>query len=187
MILNNLDSRVAQFPEELVTYGGNGQVRSDFPSYPQQFSHFRIRPAARPGALQLGAVLDRDAIPLHDVGRADPRHVLRPPDGAVSLDAREPADDNHERDGGAQLLVARGLRSHVRLGGDNVRTVNNHNSHWNFMHPTQLSQVWSNDGRQLLLHRTAGDSARNDGESVKCIFGASELINVYLPFHSCDS
>ena len=26
MILNNLDSRVAQFPEELVTYGGNGQV-----------------------------------------------------------------------------------------------------------------------------------------------------------------
>ena len=29
MILNNLDSRVAQFPEELVTYGGNGQVLWD--------------------------------------------------------------------------------------------------------------------------------------------------------------
>ena len=28
MIMNNLDSRVAQFPEELVTYGGNGQVGS---------------------------------------------------------------------------------------------------------------------------------------------------------------
>ena len=26
MIMNNLDPRVAQFPEELVTYGGNGQV-----------------------------------------------------------------------------------------------------------------------------------------------------------------
>ena len=45
MILNNLDCRVAQFPEELVTYGGNGQVRSNFFSYPQQFSHFRIHPA----------------------------------------------------------------------------------------------------------------------------------------------
>ena len=28
MILNNLDPRVAQFPQELVTYGGNGQVFS---------------------------------------------------------------------------------------------------------------------------------------------------------------
>lgn len=26
MILNNLDKKVAQFPQELVTYGGNGQV-----------------------------------------------------------------------------------------------------------------------------------------------------------------
>jgi urocanate hydratase len=30
MILNNLDSRVAQFPQELVTYGGNGQVFSNW-------------------------------------------------------------------------------------------------------------------------------------------------------------
>ncbi len=30
MILNNLDKRVAQFPEELVTYGGNGQVFSNW-------------------------------------------------------------------------------------------------------------------------------------------------------------
>lgn len=30
MILNNLDRRVAQFPEELVTYGGNGQVFSNW-------------------------------------------------------------------------------------------------------------------------------------------------------------
>ena len=30
MILNNLDPRVAQFPQELVTYGGNGQVFSNW-------------------------------------------------------------------------------------------------------------------------------------------------------------
>ena len=28
MLLNNLDPAVAQFPQELVTYGGNGQVCS---------------------------------------------------------------------------------------------------------------------------------------------------------------
>lgn len=30
MILNNLDKKVAQFPQELVTYGGNGQVLSNW-------------------------------------------------------------------------------------------------------------------------------------------------------------
>jgi len=30
MILNNLDPEVAQFPQELVTYGGNGQVYSNW-------------------------------------------------------------------------------------------------------------------------------------------------------------
>ena len=30
MIMNNLDYRVAQFPHELVTYGGNGQVFSNW-------------------------------------------------------------------------------------------------------------------------------------------------------------
>lgn len=30
MIMNNLDKQVAQFPEELVTYGGNGQVFSNW-------------------------------------------------------------------------------------------------------------------------------------------------------------
>ena len=30
MIMNNLDPKVAQFPEELVTYGGNGQVFSNW-------------------------------------------------------------------------------------------------------------------------------------------------------------
>lgn len=30
MIMNNLDRRVAQFPDELVTYGGNGQVFSNW-------------------------------------------------------------------------------------------------------------------------------------------------------------
>lgn len=28
MILNNLDPEVAQYPQELVTYGGNGQVKT---------------------------------------------------------------------------------------------------------------------------------------------------------------
>ena len=30
MVMNNLDPRVAQFPHELVTYGGNGQVLSNW-------------------------------------------------------------------------------------------------------------------------------------------------------------
>lgn len=30
MIMNNLDHKVAQFPHELVTYGGNGQVFSNW-------------------------------------------------------------------------------------------------------------------------------------------------------------
>ena len=30
MIMNNLDKRVAQFPDELVTYGGNGQTFSNW-------------------------------------------------------------------------------------------------------------------------------------------------------------
>jgi urocanate hydratase len=28
MMMNNLDPQVAQYPEELVTYGGNGQVHT---------------------------------------------------------------------------------------------------------------------------------------------------------------
>ena len=30
MIMNNLDRAVAQFPHELITYGGNGQVFSNW-------------------------------------------------------------------------------------------------------------------------------------------------------------
>ena len=33
MLLNNLDPRVAQFPQELVTYGGNGQVLSNWAQF----------------------------------------------------------------------------------------------------------------------------------------------------------
>ena len=33
MVLNNLDRRVAQFPEELVTYGGNGQIFSNWAQF----------------------------------------------------------------------------------------------------------------------------------------------------------
>ena len=33
MIMNNLDARVAQFPQELVTYGGNGSVFSNWAQY----------------------------------------------------------------------------------------------------------------------------------------------------------
>lgn len=30
MLMNNLDPAVAQYPQELVTYGGNGQVLSNW-------------------------------------------------------------------------------------------------------------------------------------------------------------
>ncbi len=30
MMMNNVDHEVAQFPEELVTYGGNGQVLANW-------------------------------------------------------------------------------------------------------------------------------------------------------------
>jgi urocanate hydratase len=33
MIHNNLDRRVAQFPHELITYGGNGSVLSNWAQY----------------------------------------------------------------------------------------------------------------------------------------------------------
>jgi urocanate hydratase len=33
MIMNNLDKRVAQFPEEMITYGGNGSVLSNWAQY----------------------------------------------------------------------------------------------------------------------------------------------------------
>lgn len=33
MIMNNLDARVAQFPAELITYGGNGSVLSNWAQY----------------------------------------------------------------------------------------------------------------------------------------------------------
>lgn len=33
MIMNNLDPDVAQFPEELVTYGGSGQVFSNWAQF----------------------------------------------------------------------------------------------------------------------------------------------------------
>lgn len=33
MIMNNLDKRVAQFPHELITYGGNGSVFSNWAQY----------------------------------------------------------------------------------------------------------------------------------------------------------
>ena len=33
MLLNNLDPKVAQFPQELVTYGGNGQVLANWAQF----------------------------------------------------------------------------------------------------------------------------------------------------------
>lgn len=33
MIMNNLDRRVAQYPHELITYGGNGSVFSNWAQY----------------------------------------------------------------------------------------------------------------------------------------------------------
>lgn len=40
MIMNNLDPQVAQFPEELITYGGNGQV---FSNWAQVIKIFKIK------------------------------------------------------------------------------------------------------------------------------------------------
>ena len=40
MICNNLDKRVAQFPQELVTYGGNGQVLSNWAQVCDIFLNF---------------------------------------------------------------------------------------------------------------------------------------------------
>ena len=40
MILNNLDKAVAQFPEELVTYGGNGQVLANWAQVESSFLPF---------------------------------------------------------------------------------------------------------------------------------------------------
>ena len=39
MIMNNLDPKVAQFPHELVTYGGNGQVFSNWSVICLYFGH----------------------------------------------------------------------------------------------------------------------------------------------------
>ena len=33
MLMNNLDRRVAQYPQELITYGGNGSVLSNWAQY----------------------------------------------------------------------------------------------------------------------------------------------------------
>jgi len=39
MVCNNLDPKVAQFPQELVTYGGNGQVLSNWAQVNYSFVH----------------------------------------------------------------------------------------------------------------------------------------------------
>ena len=40
MIMNNLDPRVAQFPQELITYGGNGQVFANWAQVGVWFIYF---------------------------------------------------------------------------------------------------------------------------------------------------
>ncbi|UJR09861.1 hypothetical protein I4U23_014083 [Adineta vaga] len=42
MIMNNLDKRVAQFPDELVTYGGNGQVFSNWAQFLMVMNYLSI-------------------------------------------------------------------------------------------------------------------------------------------------
>ena len=42
MIMNNLDHSVAQFPQELVTYGGNGQVFSNWAQVRTAVSHLTV-------------------------------------------------------------------------------------------------------------------------------------------------
>ena len=42
MICNNLDPNVAQYPEELITYGGNGQVFSNWAQVGKLHAHGRM-------------------------------------------------------------------------------------------------------------------------------------------------
>ena len=63
MIMNNLDERVAQYPQELVTYGGNGQVFSNWAQVAPPPSYFTL---PHSGVSSYGALRDFGHAPLLD-------------------------------------------------------------------------------------------------------------------------
>lgn len=92
-----------QFPQELVTYGGNGQVFSNWA---------QVRPCVPPPALRgrvwiqnncvcVGAVPPGDALPEPDERGTDAGHVQRPPHGPVPQSAGLTSRHPHQRHGNA--------------------------------------------------------------------------------------
>ena len=78
MIMNNLDDDVAQFPEELVTYGGNGQV---FSNWAQVFDRFLI--AHNRSSIKHTVLVDDEIFVRYD-RRANSGDVLWSSDGSLS-------------------------------------------------------------------------------------------------------
>ena len=83
MIMNNLDRRVAQFPDELVTYGGNGQVFSNWAQVKafDRYEHGRDRST-------FVLVPHRHALFEYDDGRTSAGDVLRTSHGTLSREKR---------------------------------------------------------------------------------------------------
>jgi hypothetical protein len=87
MIMNNLDPAVAQFPHELITYGGNGSVFQNwFVVIPHRHhtAPFRLRASASEAHFifdltRQGSVQPGDEVPLGNDRGADVGDVLRPP------------------------------------------------------------------------------------------------------------
>jgi hypothetical protein len=77
MILNNLDPEVAQFPQELVTYGGNGQVFSNWaqvsavPARQVTPLHSRFRDASNSNATEHAMHFKASSVVSGDAGCAN--------------------------------------------------------------------------------------------------------------------
>ena len=80
MIQNNLDPAVAQHPEELITYGGNGAVFSNWAQY---------------------------RLTMKYLSRPNPLHVFRTPDGPVPLSSGRSACCRNKRDGDSESQFSR--------------------------------------------------------------------------------
>ena len=77
MILNNLDPQVAQFPHELVTYGGNGQVFSNWAQvrtvWVKGKAHRKLKYIYRVSH-ELRSLL-RESVPYVKLYRYNPKHL----------------------------------------------------------------------------------------------------------------
>lgn len=84
MIQNNLDPAVAQHPEELITYGGNGAVFQNWAQYLLTMKYL-----------------------AEMTEETDPAHVFRASDGTFSIVQRSAKGRGHQRDDDSQLLPTR--------------------------------------------------------------------------------